>query len=125
MAEYWDGRRGDPLGAHEGETEAVHQRDWRPRVRCSGRPGRQAKVNGKDGHWVRIRIDDGGFYRKNTIKWTDGSEDIPTKTNSITVTETVAPALTDLAWWYIYALATFAAGSVFRLQRLPVGGPDC
>ena len=95
VASGWRSRRGD--------DEITRSSTGLPTSRSMFRPTlKQAKINGKEGHWIRLRID-WRLLPHQHIKWTDeASEDIPATTNSITVTETVPPALTDLAWSYVY-----------------------
>ncbi len=77
-------------------------------------------VNGVAGNWIRVRITDGGFFKQNTITWKQGKV-----SNSITVTETVPPAIQGFAISYTYASeldAPMAAFSYNDFQWTDRGG---
>ena len=101
-AEFWDGGSWQALNL--GSPALVSFIDGSSVSFAVPRGLEASKVNGKEGHWLRIRLRSGGYYRSNIIQWTDQGDDGDNgpATNRITVTETIPPAIQSLAWNYTY-----------------------
>ncbi|MFN0147229.1 MAG: putative baseplate assembly protein [Dehalococcoidia bacterium] len=113
--EYWNGREWTTLQVDDGSAIEFARKGDSLSVRIP-RDMEPVAVNGTVAPWLRIRITAGGFYRTNTITWTDTKDTTSTsddKANTIVVVETVPPALDDFRIGYLYMSPDAAADTCF------------